>query len=387
MSKIQIANTTKGSNRLTIADDASTSKITNRLKLFPGGNQTVLVTIDTSVFKSSDYGSTFTYQSSYPSGFFIQNFEISKNNLHYTIIEETNYTTGGTYRKLHNSTNKGLSWSYDISLNTLGTPSGSLSGSNDGKYLLMSGAPYNNNGNLMVSNDFGKTATTVATGAYIRLRVDSIGKNMLAGGIAQSAIYSSDYGVTWGSPPISFGNIIYSTISENGNRIVVVGYTSKSIFVGDGNWSNWVTSNLGTSLIHASVSYDGKYIIAPGGNDSGSSPYIHISNDYGATFTPYDTGYSQRWWSSAMSSDGKYMFALGGRNLSTRCFKSIDYGETWSLVEELPLALYQDVAMSKSGQYTYVTATDQGMYVSKDYMNSWTQLYTGRDGWGVITNF
>ena len=67
--------------------------------------------------------------------------------------------------------------------------------------------------------------------------------------------------------------------------------------------------------------------------------------------------------------------------------KSIDYGQTWTEVTDMPNARYYEVKMSKSGRYAYAYGVTEGVIHSTDYMANWTQQFDGSTGQAVFINF
>ena len=68
-------------------------------------------------------------------------------------------------------------------------------------------------------------------------------------------------------------------------------------------------------------------------------------------------------------------------------YKSIDYGETWTPVTDLPYARYYQCHISKSGRYAYTDGVNEGVMHSTDYMATWTQQFDGSTGQAVFINF
>jgi len=81
------------------------------------------------------------------------------------------------------------------------------------------------------------------------------------------------------------------------------------------------------------------------------------------------------------------MIVIPGFSEAGYTYKSEDYGQTWDIEDQIPYGRYNTVEMSKSGRYVYVSGTDEGILVSKDYMGSWTQSFDGSSGSSVFINF
>ncbi len=399
MSGIRIINSAApaGQERMMIMNDVSGGQ----LRLFPGSNQVVLATIGGEVFKSSDSGDSYagegdafpTILTSTCNGL---NTAISFNNRYYFIGDSS--TQNGVYY-LGQSNDFGNSWTYDISGGFSVDAQmrfRNVAGSRDGKYILATTGQYQRNGDIWLTQDFGENWSKEFTGKqYYSCFVDSDGHNMMAGGYTATTRYSDDYGATWSDFSESMTTFKACMVSGDGNYKVA--WEAYEGGVGDGarvyvstDWTNWTQSNLTVRLSGGCISNDGKYMLIPSSDAySSPEPYINTSNDYGVTWNELDisdTG-NMLFNGSAMSSDGKYQIVIAGAGGSGWCYKSIDYGTTWNRITEIPSGSFSTVQMSKSGRYTYITAYNDGIYHSKDYMATWTNQYDGSTGSGCFINF
>ena len=88
------------------------------------------------------------------------------------------------------------------------------------------------------------------------------------------------------------------------------------------------------------------------------------------------------WTAIAMSYTGKYQTAVNNNNNSTNgMFNSIDYGATWALNSNIPVAFYQwkGVAISETGEYQTAVRTGGGVggvWRSSNYGVTWTSSET-----------
>ena len=107
-----------------------------------------------------------------------------------------------------------------------------------------------------------------------------------------------------------------------------------------------------------------------------TSDYIHISSDYGTTWS--DLLYEGYTWSSvSMSASGKYQTAVIDNTDITEpsgIYISLDYGNTWTQSSSL-VYRWASVSLSSSGQYQLASTLDgNGIYLSSDYGNTWTKI-------------
>lgn len=408
----------KGSNRMKIMNDSGNNQNARRLKLMIGSNQKIIVSVAGKTYESEDLGITYTeLPATFPT-ITAYNLNISTNNIFYAVTNASIYNDSGTIRGtvyLALSEDSGNTWTRDVSLPfTPGStsPGSFMWGSQDGKYLMASSCTYYIDGTVITSRNFGQDVSVNLSGASMRYTagyVDKSGKNMIIGGTGSGTgimqtKYSSDYGITWNNfTQIPSGSPMGgAVVSGDGSRIVVweqYHSSGNAVVYVSTDWITWNSTTVSQRMpAVGAISYDGKYILIPSSDRSNApQPYLNLSTNYGSTWTLKDVGYSQFWGGCAMSADGKYMIAYGGGGSSGEgyvvgyCYKSINYGATWSRITELPASMYYDVAMSKSGKYVFVTDSSAshggGVYRSDDYMNSWTHHFDGSTAAGIFINF
>lgn len=398
MSGIRIMNSAspQGAERMMIMNDVSGGQ----LRLFPGSNQVVLATIGGNVFKSLDSGDSYQDQGSEFPGIITAtcnrlNTAVSFNNRYYFIGDPSTLDSGVYW--LAQSNDFANSWTYDISGGfTVDTQMRfrNVASSRDGRYVLATTGQYQRSGDVWLSQDFGENWTKEFTGAqYYGCFVDTTGMNMIVGGYTATTKYSNDYGDTWTTFPEPMTTFQTAMVSGDGNyKVAWEAYEQSGgarVYVST-DWTNWTETKLSVRLSGGSISNDGKYMLIPSSDAFTSpEPYINVSNDYGATWTQIDVtgGVNSYFNGSAMSSDGQFQIVIGGAQINQYCYKSIDFGATWSKISEFPAKAYSTVQMSKSGRYVYVTAYSDGIWHSKDYMATWTHQYDGSTGSGCFINF
>ena len=370
------------------------------LRLFPGTNQVVINSIYNGsawyAYRSTDSGDTWEQL---PDEFpvFLSassnalNAAVSFNNRYYHVGDPS--ISGSDYY-IATSNSFAQSWEWDSSTSRRIT---TLQCSRDGKYALGTNGGWQVDGSVFLTQDFGQTWTVEHSGEeYFNCFVDQTGQNMLAGGYTGTAKYSDDYGDTWGNFSEALTFFKGAMVSGDGNyKVVWEQYESGSngarAYVST-DWTNWSTNYLSVRLSGGAISNDGKYMLLASSDAYNSpEPYVNLSTDYGSTWSQIDvTGGSNQYFNGcAMSSDGKYMVAIGGiKSGSTNyCYKSVDYGTTWSEITDIPGGRYNQVQMSRSGRYVYITGVNEGIFHSKDYMATWTQNFDGSTGSGTFINF
>ena len=396
MSGIKLMNSAapQGAERMMIMKDVSGGK----LHLFPGSNQVVLATIGEEVFKSTDSGDSYqgegdAFPTILSSTCNRLNTAISFNNRYYFIGDTS--TQDGVYW-LGQSNDFGNTWTYDISGGfSVDTQMRfrNVAGSRDGRYVLATTGQYQRNGDVWLTQDFGETWTKEFTGAqYYGCFVDTTGMNMIAGGYTATTKYSTDYGDTWTTFPEPMTTFAVAMVSGDGNyKVAWEAYEQSGgarVYVST-DWTNWTETKLTTRLSGGAISNDGKYMLIAS-SDAFTSPNVNVnvSNDYGATWSQVQVAESPAFFNgAAMSSDGQYQIVIGGAQDGYYNYKSIDFGATWSRIEEMPASRYSTVQMSKSGRYVYITEYTDGVWHSKDYMATWTHQYDGSLGQGCFINF
>jgi len=386
-----------GKNRMVIKN----SSVGGKLKLFPGSNQVVLMTLDLGggnyrSYISNDSGDSYTELSSeFPKLYQYNNF-ISFNNRYYYVGDPS--TIGGVYY-IWQSNNFGQTWTRDAS-SSGNVRFSVIKGSRDGKYVLGTSGGWQQDGDVLLSKDFGQTWTKIfSSDEWFECFVDPEGKNMIIGGFYTSvgSKYSSDYGTSWNNFPEPLTFFKGAMVSGNGNiKVVWEQYEAATglgarIYVSN-DWNNWTQNNLTVRLSRGAISEDGKYIlVASSDGFNGPEPYINLSSDYGVSWSKIDiTGGVPKYWGDvAMSFDGKYMIVTPGykEGYPGYVYKSVDYGKTWEKEESIPSAIFYQARMSKSGRYVYLACRNGGIFHSKDYMNTWGHQYDSSICVGVFINF
>jgi photosystem II stability/assembly factor-like uncharacterized protein len=231
-----------------------------------------------------------------------------------------------------------------ISFNIGVSSSNTISISFTGQYQTAS-----NGLQIFVSSNYGATWTrTFSSGtSSIFVSISLTGKYQTIVSSGDTVYTSSDYGMTWKG--LDINSELYD-ITENSQNNV---YQSVEMF-----------PNAGVAL-----SYNGLYqtIVAE---------YIYRSNDFGQTWRNVSNtnGFTENnWIDVAMSSDGKYQTAIESYG---HIFKSVDFGITWTMIEDeiLTNQNWISVAISATGQYQTIVQDNGLMYCTNDYGNTWNPV-------------
>ena len=129
-------------------------------------------------------------------------------------------------------------------------------------------------------------------------------------------------------------------------------------------------------IVQSSISWNGQYIIVTG-IDSGAADYVLLSTDYGITFTnitlnifpSQSAANSSNPQGVAVSGNGLYMMVASGN--SGNSYRSTDFGATWSIMSITPQDFNEDLKLSYDGRYGIVSTTNN-VITTNDFGVSWT---------------
>ena len=379
-------------NKSCISDDGQKIVFTS-----PKGGQN-----STSVFIGTFNGTTWTWNSSNPSGTLVDTIDCAINSTASIIYISA---ASGLYK----STNYGSSWS--LIDGTLGLPTGTgsqnwnISMTKDGtKILVAKKSVTDSTGGVYLSTNSGVSFSLI-TGlpnintVWNSLAISTDGQYMAAGygyGSTQSSpfYYSFDSGVTWNA--YSSGLRITGICIQN---LVLLFTTTTNVYIGNissstiipNTWTNIDSVDITNIYTGLSVSSDGKTSIAS------SNLTTKISNDYGITWNPLTTiqvanGFGNSFglptepheWNpfqQAMSATGQYIVLVAydtyPESNKSKVFVSNNYGKTFSQPTGLATTgiNWRGNAISSSGQYIVIFAVSANpviMWYSINYGVSFT---------------
>jgi photosystem II stability/assembly factor-like uncharacterized protein len=326
-------------------------------------------TLSGQVFTSSDYGITWIPVILDELGLFYGG-SISYSGQYQTVVRNTG--------KIYLSSDYGITWTSKKIINNWFD----VAVSGDGKY--QTAVSFDDNlqtgGYIFTSNNFGKSW------------IDATPKFLVPG--FYYYIYLSQDGK-------------YQTATITANNTADGNYYTSSLVLSNDYGKTWTVQTFGTNLIQNSMSNDGKYQIAVDFN-----PGIWTSSDYGNTWI-FIANQSD-WYSSDISSTGQYQICVSRTNI---IYRSSDYGNTWNSTtfpypitsvamsgdgEKITICYnygkiynsinngdiwtdnnnspifnsFQRPAISSGGKYQSVPVTNNQIYISSNYGDSWKKVET-----------
>jgi photosystem II stability/assembly factor-like uncharacterized protein len=206
---------------------------------------------------------------------------------------------------------------------------------------------------------------------------DSTGKYVVLATGDYGVIYrSTNYGRTFSeiTMPVSSAAWLSITSNDSGENLVAGQYGS-DVYYSTDSGTTWTQSNVESPLPSRFTSivssYNGEHVIAAGFNDGTSDTTIYTSADYGANFTNWNTISSGVIINqlSCNSTGGCVVAAAGIYGI----YNSFNYGINWSLTPaHIPNHNYTSVASDATGQYLVAAdSINHITYTSEDYGTTW----------------
>ena len=244
---------------------------------------------------------------------------------------------------------------------------------------------------IYVSSDYGTTfsnGSTINNSGYF---IISIAANALlsfivvtapsfSGNVSPDYIYrSTDYGSTF-SPLTNSPIAIWQCITSSATGQYLVAGQSDSLFLklyySTNYGTDWTQCNGTDDCYWSSVvsSSDGSKVVAMGTNSQTNVINIFTSNDYGENFTNMGLIAENIYFNQmACNATGQYIFVTAGQN---GIYVSSDYGVTWTLTGAniANNESYYAINISSTGQYILTSDNStSSTYFSTDYGNTWTK--------------
>jgi photosystem II stability/assembly factor-like uncharacterized protein len=205
---------------------------------------------------------------------------------------------------------------------------------------------------------------------------DSTGKYIVLATNNSEVLYrSTNYGKTFSEiiMPVSSGWL--SITSDASGHNLVAGQYGSDMYYSTDSGTTWTQSNvespLPTRFTSVVSSYNGEHVIAAGFNDDTSDTTIYTSADYGANFTnwnPISSGVIIN--QLACDSTGQYVVAAA---TTSGVYRSTNYGVSWTLTSaHIPNHDYRNIASDATGQYLVVAdSINHITYISEDNGTTW----------------
>jgi hypothetical protein len=240
--------------------------------------------------------------------------------------------------------------------------------------------PYNFVTSIVCSNDGKRVVYAHSNGSRVNTSQD-YGENWRLTSWISGNVFVG-VSVTYNN----FSGIEFSDLTSSSNGKYLIGTatknnpSSKSIVYSHDYGNNWYLSGSATtsSATNVTSSSSGQYAIAINGSSAGNN--VHISNDYGVTWTVPTFRLSK----ISQSLSGKY--AVG--TTPTQIYFSDNFGNTWTN-KAISIANYgfdvsqnlNAVKISGDGKRcvvsinpTTVDALNGGMLISRDFGTTWSKL-------------
>jgi hypothetical protein len=156
---------------------------------------------------------------------------------------------------------------------------------------------------------------------------------------------------------------------------------SNSIHISTNYGATWSAALviLGRGGTSVATSDNGQYILA--GHADLVAPALYMSINTGSVWTrPTFANVATNICSVSMSSTGQYMLAgIGGHTpvgglITGLVYYSNDYGTNWNTASGIPTANWQAGGMSSTGQYMWVGSMTTQLYKSVNYGASWSEV-------------
>ena len=272
-------------------------------------------------------------------------------------------------------------------------PIQSITGSQDGKYLLAAGG-----GTVRVSSNYGSTWSSpnvVSAQGYhyfLTSGTSSDGRVMVVGGYLTTnstgvIFVSRDYGATW-NPVVSnynYGSNPSQSVTVSGDGLTIytadVNYARqllKSTYV-SGAWSNWtkLTNSPTSQYSSITTNYNGQVIIS-----ATSQVGVAYSRDYGATWALSNSLDQMFQWLDPNATSTSGLGLAIDKDTQTQLWRTTNSGSTWTKITTVPAAsgeTFWGVSASNDGRRIYLNGS-RGFYRSIDSGANWTTVDVGGQG-------
>ena len=259
----------------------------------------------TSVYISSDTGTTWTTVSlPYPS----MSITTSSNGM---IV-----AAAGAYGRIYLSNDGGLNWSLKFSYD----------GYSAFEYMVMS----QNGTSIFTSDGYDAIFPSTNNGRVYK--------------------YSSDTGNTWENLTRASIESSYGVAMNSDASTLYVAHYNGQIWKSTNNGGSWsVFSGAGNRYWKGfAVSGNGTYILGAAHND-----YVYLSSDSGSNWTRLSTPISSYWQTASMTQNGRVM-AVASANGDI--YTSVDYGSTWTEITGVGSApnYWYSSAVSSDGKFLFL---------------------------------
>ena len=334
-----------------------------KLDISANGSFAIFTNYNNKILFSNNYGETFNDYNDSP--FYINIYPVkcsSSGQYQLTFIENDSIIVSNNYGSTWNKININNNWS-------------SCAISLTGQYQSVI-----SNGLLYISNDYGKTwdyTINLIVGDIVKVSGDGQYYSVLAtypSYVVPQLQISNDYGQTFIESPqsLQFGqnnieislNGYYQIISCRYLTYILNDYGKDLFSLFSNDYPDGSSIN---NISCISMSASGRFILIV----NNSSPFIYIkSNDYGQTITvnPQVRNDIISVGNCCMSSTGQYQFMSLNTNPNYYIYYSIDYGNTWSILDTSSINYSCQIASVSSNGQSIVLNNQNSIY--QIYLNN-----------------
>lgn len=233
-------------------------------------------------------------------------------------------------------------------------------------------------GYIYVSSDFGASWTQKGLSkAHSGIAINETGQYQSACADSSGKLYiSNDYGATW--------TTVSSTNTWRGIGMNASGQYQTARSGNSSIGGMWRSTDYGVTWAQAfwlSGGFLTEITLDTTGQYQETSNQQRYSNNYGASWSYKNLGFTGYYYGGAMSSDGKYRSRTA---LNTGIWVSSDFGTNYTL--KAPALYWTSIDMSNNGQYQTATVSTGNIYVSSDYGMTWAAKGLSKAYWGVTVS-
>lgn len=258
----------------------------------------------------------------------------------------------------------------------------SITSSSNGMFL----AACVNGGGIYTSNNYGNTwIQTSATNQQWKYIESSSDGSFLACITSFEIYISNNYGSTWNSVfNLTYAGLNTIALSSNGSFLVAVG--SFVILTSSNYGANWTNISNTDQTVYSNVwqsitaSSSGQYLAATCQNNQG----VYTSNNYGASGSWILTSVTAapNWYGITSSSDGSFIAATSYTN---GIYISSNYGNNWTQTTAIN-ANWLQIVSSSNGTFLAAIVQNGYIYISNNSGVSWVQTSAPNAGWYGLTS-
>lgn len=225
-------------------------------------------------------------------------------------------------------------------------------------------------GGLLISLVQSWQSTNLPNLQWTAVAVSETGAHQYAVSDSDGVFYSNDSGISWNqNNKIPSNDYEAIALSDNGSIVLIAGYNS-GLYLSKNTGADFQVapnSPASRSWYTVAMSADGQFMYAATFNES-----LYWSTDYGLSFTLHPfSSYSSGYFSIACDATGQYLIV--GLRIAAPVIFSNNSGSDWYYSQFTNTqATYTGVAISRDGSVMVALASYVGIYVSRDFGDTWS---------------